>query len=422
MCTTYLGLRMIASLPEGVDLIGHPRLVRLNPNIPWRTRGNGAVSFEVGTGAGKPSMIGEFQGKGIRSYPDSTGATVNGPDLLELLSSLVEDISHSDREGTDPGLVISNYELPDEVYWTGVRGVHEQEGILELLEDSRCHHRSWGNGRGLIGAACSIAWPGSLVTYEAVSYRKENAWGTPRSFDEDQFRLLDSEHGTFSTSDPGTGRVMAVPNTPCPILAGIRAESPDVAERALLSLDTEEPSGHLVWATNHATDDHISPVRSVREISPFMSVSITGTVASAPRTVKGGHVIVAIDSEGTVDIAAYEPTKGLRETVLQLREGDLVTAVGGVRETPLTINLEKIRIDRTVDRFIKSENPVCDACGKHMKSKGRGAGYRCQVCGATASENDADRVTVRAPDTGWYEASPSARRHLTMPLERLDRC
>ena len=35
---------------EKYQIIGHPRLVRLNPNIPWKTRGNGAVSIKIEKG------------------------------------------------------------------------------------------------------------------------------------------------------------------------------------------------------------------------------------------------------------------------------------------------------------------------------------------------------------------------------------
>ncbi|MEM0501968.1 MAG: DNA-binding protein, partial [Thermoplasmata archaeon] len=38
MCTTYLAPQILLKL--NLDLIGFPRLVRLNPNIPWKTRGN----------------------------------------------------------------------------------------------------------------------------------------------------------------------------------------------------------------------------------------------------------------------------------------------------------------------------------------------------------------------------------------------
>mgnify|MGYP006992680835 CR=1 FL=1 len=41
MCTTYLTTLIIENLiNEGIRLIDYPNLIRLNPNIPWRTRGN----------------------------------------------------------------------------------------------------------------------------------------------------------------------------------------------------------------------------------------------------------------------------------------------------------------------------------------------------------------------------------------------
>jgi len=41
-CTTWLATEIIAELSE-FDLIGPPRLVRLNPNVPWKTRGSYAT-------------------------------------------------------------------------------------------------------------------------------------------------------------------------------------------------------------------------------------------------------------------------------------------------------------------------------------------------------------------------------------------
>ena len=35
-CTTWVATEVIKELSE-FDLIGHPRLVRLNPNVPWKT-------------------------------------------------------------------------------------------------------------------------------------------------------------------------------------------------------------------------------------------------------------------------------------------------------------------------------------------------------------------------------------------------
>ena len=48
-CTTYVCFEFVSRLYEkGYCLCEYPRLVRLNPQVPWKTRGNGAVAVHVG--------------------------------------------------------------------------------------------------------------------------------------------------------------------------------------------------------------------------------------------------------------------------------------------------------------------------------------------------------------------------------------
>jgi len=68
-CTTYICYTIVRKLIEnGIDIIGYPRLVRLNPNIPWKTRGNGAVAIRAGRGNGREILIGEFEGKKLFAF------------------------------------------------------------------------------------------------------------------------------------------------------------------------------------------------------------------------------------------------------------------------------------------------------------------------------------------------------------------
>jgi len=48
-CTTYLAYRVVDFLLSlsDVKVLDYPLLVRLNPNIPWKTRGNGALCIKV---------------------------------------------------------------------------------------------------------------------------------------------------------------------------------------------------------------------------------------------------------------------------------------------------------------------------------------------------------------------------------------
>ncbi|MCX8169597.1 MAG: hypothetical protein N3D72_00745, partial [Candidatus Methanomethyliaceae archaeon] len=42
-CTTYVAALLIEELIKYSKFIDYPNLIRLNPNIPWKSRGNGAV-------------------------------------------------------------------------------------------------------------------------------------------------------------------------------------------------------------------------------------------------------------------------------------------------------------------------------------------------------------------------------------------
>ena len=43
-CTTYIASKIISKLIN-YEFIDYPNLVRLNPNVPWKTKGNAAVCF-----------------------------------------------------------------------------------------------------------------------------------------------------------------------------------------------------------------------------------------------------------------------------------------------------------------------------------------------------------------------------------------
>ena len=77
----------------------------------------------------------------------------------------------------------------------------------------------------------------------------------------------------------------------------------------------------------------------------------------------------------------------------------------------LILNLEKQKE--------KVENPVCPKCGKHMKSKGTGQGYKCKKCG-TKGGNPIIKEKKRNIALKFYEVPVCARRHLSKPLKRME--
>ena len=50
MCTTFLAYKIVDLLKkQDTEFLDFPKLIRFNPNIPWKTRGNGAVSMKIRT-------------------------------------------------------------------------------------------------------------------------------------------------------------------------------------------------------------------------------------------------------------------------------------------------------------------------------------------------------------------------------------
>ena len=50
MCTTFLSYEIVKFLEkQKVEMLDYPSLIRFNPNIPWKTRGNGAVRLTIKT-------------------------------------------------------------------------------------------------------------------------------------------------------------------------------------------------------------------------------------------------------------------------------------------------------------------------------------------------------------------------------------
>lgn len=423
-CTTFVAFTIINRVMErGYNLIGFPRLVRLNPNVPWKTRGNGAVAIHVGVGKGGKIQVGEKLDERLYSHQKNRSDEVNMDDLIDVVEETIEEQAFFSDEKTNPGFVVSKEKPSRELYWKGVKGLVELDEVKNLLKNMGAFYRGYKKERGLIGAAAALAWTPDDRTYELITYRCKERWGTVRHVDEDSVKEMDGRFpSTFDNFDYRNHHNRIVPNSPCPVLYGIRGDDIESLLKAKDLVKSEKYFGWLIFETNQGTDDHLQK-KKIGKVKPFESVIVEGEVIGKPRTLSGGHVVFKIkDEKGEVmDCAAYEPTKEFRNVIKQLEIGDLVEVYGGVRTEPFTINLEKINVKKTVEVKKKVENPICPRCGKHMKSIGREAGYRCIRCGLEVDEKQAKYVSVeRELKLGFYEVPVCARRHLSKPLKRME--
>ncbi len=414
MCTTYLATELIREFSD-FDLLGFPRLVRLNPNVPWKTRGNAAICIRLGEGKGEPKVIGRIAGKDILCYEKGTPSEPS-KEVFRRARDLIERLARFEDPKTNPGLAISSRKPPAALYWKAVRQVVELAPHLEAANPQFCH--GWKNKRGLIGAVSAMAWQPQDHTYELIAYREPKKWGTPRDVNAASVMMMDMKFpGTFNNYDYELEHVAFAPASPCPILYGIRGDGYDYLPAAMKAVKSEKIDRWVIFLTNQGTDDHIIPA-SVSNLRPFTSVKVRARVIAMPRMIEGGHLIFSItNGRASVDCTIYEPAKNFRRVGEQLRPGDIIMVMGTVREEPFTINVEKLFVEELAESIVKVANPLCRKCNKRMKSIGKGQGYKCQRCGAKAKDAEFAQEE-RALEPGWYEPPVGARRHLSKPLKR----
>src|SRR5215208_1700950 len=90
-CTTQLAFKITdyLSRQKKADFLDYPLLIRLNPNVPWKTRGNGAVCLRVKAN--------------------------NHEKVMENIKQLVEEGSSIDS-GANPGLAFYDREqIPEDI-------------------------------------------------------------------------------------------------------------------------------------------------------------------------------------------------------------------------------------------------------------------------------------------------------------------
>ena len=407
MCTTYIGAIIVDELREiGVRIIDYPRLIRLNPNWPLKTRGNCAIAIMIEADVCKIPLIKKM--------------------VLECVNRFAE----LKYETTNPGVVFYNNLISPgplkEFSKKVIRDVVNIEDAEELATKVKAEIHKIKSGHGIIGALAAI---GETLdedkTYELIAYRLPKNRGTKRKIDIDSVIRMDelTYPKTFDNIDPATDEVGITPHSPCPILYGIRAENPVVAIDAHKIVKSLEPIERwIVYKTNQATDSHYKKLK-ITDVKPYISAIISGMVTSRPKIIRGGHVFFKLkDESDEFYCAAYEPTRQFRKTIEKLIIGDHVRVFGGVKEKPdlpRTLNLEKLDILK-LSPLIRKRNPICSKCGKRTKSAGKNQGYICKKCKRKFSKDSfVLEESSRDAAIGIYEVPPRARRHLTKPLIRV---
>uniref|UniRef100_A9A6A8 tRNA(Ile2) 2-agmatinylcytidine synthetase TiaS n=1 Tax=Methanococcus maripaludis (strain C6 / ATCC BAA-1332) TaxID=444158 RepID=A9A6A8_METM6 len=403
-CTTYVGTILQEELEKNYKM-DTPKLIRMNPMVKYKTRGNGGVSLRI-----------------IEDEKKLSESEIES--IKKLVIKTVEKFSDFDCENTNPGIVFlseENYQKNKKTllkYYTSVLyDILKVEDSEKVLNEIGAEYIKYKKGHGIIGALGSIASKPPF-TYELLSYRKSGKWGTEREIDVDSIIKMDLETFPFTFNNIDGKKSIITPHTPCPVLYGIRGISRGILEKAKNIVKSDEVDKCQIFITNQGTDVHLR-FSKIKDIYPDTGVISYGKITENPKEIAGGHVLFRIkDSTGEIDCITYEPTKEFRNIVRKLISGDLVGVYGTVREEPFEINIEKLKI--VTLQKIYEKNKIC-VCGGTLKAKGLKSGYKCNICGKKLNYDEIVLNEVKRDiKEGFYEVPPSARRHLSKPIVLYD--
>lgn len=410
-CTTYVAAVLVGELNRaGFSFFDYPNIIRLNPNTPWKTRGNGAVALRLN----------------IRDIMDKEK-------VIDMALRIVEKYRGDDEDGKpQPAVVAFIGEIPEILREFSKRALSEILTIKEALrlsEKFKVEVYPSRNSKGVIGALAAIGEPLDRCdyTYEILYYRPFWKRDKRREIEIESVFKMDKVMApyTFHNIDYETKKVLITPRGPDPVIFGIRGDDPEKLLKAASLIKTSEPIERwCIFRTNQGTDAHLLK-REICELKPYMSALINGVVISRPSVIAGGHVILSIsDNTGELQIVAYREGGVMNKIVRELDIGDKVIVWGGVKihNDKLSLNLEGLKLEKVAFRF-KYERPLCPKCkSSRLKSMGRGQGLKCKKCGFKIKIKFS-KLIIKKPIITKLTGKiilppPRSRRHLTKPLER----
>nr|AIF10269.1 putative DNA-binding protein containing a Zn-ribbon domain [uncultured marine thaumarchaeote KM3_44_H07] len=402
MCTTFLSYKIVKFLEkQKAEFVDYPSLIRFNPNIPWKTRGNGAVRLTIKTR--NPNKIKKEIIQFIKNYSDT-------------------------KNGANPGLVFfQDQSIPQSFHKFSRLALWKlisRKTAKDFISNNKIDSFYLGNGQGLVGAIGAIGYKFSDHTFELLCYRKKSQFGKKRIINEHSVKKMQSNTfpETYNSFDNENDRVLITPHGPDPVFYGIRGESVKSVVLASTMVDTDEKlDGYMVFKSNQGTADHLKNELQVNDLKPYTSGFLVGKVCSKPITEQGGHVFFSIQvGDRKIRCGVYKQTK-ITKTAQDLIPGDKIRLGGGIRKASKNyervLNVEFLDVIK-LEKNILLTNPTCKTCNKKMKSKGNRQGFECFRCGNKSFSKSSLEIP-RKIQCKLYLPAISAHRHLTRPYQRL---
>jgi len=399
-CTThaalYLTHKLLREFEGKLKLIEPLNLVRLNPSIPWKTRGNGAVCIRIEIDGVKLSTLSELVSKFIERYSRRFTHVSQSPGAI-----IIDDYT-----------LEKHFTFLKRVFELAVSDLLHKDFLEPILNDALIV----AEGRGIIGSLAAIAWitTRSSYTYELLTYRGRSHWGLSRCIDPVSVIEFDSvSKRTLCNVD--NDRILIAPHGNDPVLYGVRGLDPFELLEALKRIHLcEDLAGFSLFVTNQHTNDHLRYSTSKDLKRAYRCGCVLGYVLEV-RYSRGALLLTVCDSTGCIDAVAFTETR-LNKVIQGLNKNDLVRVCGCVKpwKGSLYIHVERIDILELYPA-IEPRRPRCPRCNSKVKYVGRGSGFKCFNCGYTFHSSHFVESS-RALDHGMYLPPTSRIKHLQKPL------
>jgi len=389
-CTTHFSTILINYfIKNNIKLLDYPYLIRLNPNIPWKTRGNAAIKFSI-----------EFNGT-KKELADI---------IWEKSIDYVKNVSKGLEYNRKPGVAVIDYEKSDNLYNLYLKAVSDiipRDLVIKYSEKIGAELRGY---RGVIGSLAAIGFRGP-ITYELLTYRKRENWNRKREIDISSVKAFDELFfpKVFANMDYIKKKPLIISHGNDPVFYGIRGLDPNILIKGLETIKTNEKLDMaMIFKSNQATDAHI--IKTGNRVYQTIKDSC---IVDDIKVIRGGDVIIKCLNSAT--LICYKETGELNLATKNLMHGDIIEFVGSIKpslEFGEIIEIERIHINSLVNS--KFANPRCPKCNGSTESLGKNKGFRCKKCGNKFLGN---KIIIQIPrnlSLGIYQAR--YYRHLTKPL------
>ncbi len=327
-CTThFMSLLALHLISKGFKIVDYPALIRLNPAIPWKTRGNASVRLTV-------------------DVDDVTDLKRNIEEFLDIVNPLY-------KKGY---LVITKYQETFDIYLKSISEVLDPLVVRNSIKDIILDE--WGETN--VGALVASVTPSSaLRNYELIVYSYD-VIDIPNEVC-DVICHLEEVLWPLLHENCHNDKCIAVPKAGKPVLIGIRGSHPCVLASLLPLLPGW--SHATLFKTNQHSILLLPPSHETFSYE-FKTLHIRTTVKRLNEDVMIDNLMLFNESGITRKFRGTEFFDGVVSVILKGDVGSIAALKGKI------ISLSK-------------RAPRCPRCGGRMKSKGKGVRV-CKRCGFKA--------------------------------------